>query len=686
MFSLFTFLAVGCSVLAEFTKSPVKILWIVRFALFFASFIPLMFYRFTFAFSYRKPRFKWFYYGVYVITPVLAVVSLLPQTMSKARLLPNGGYTTNIGPLLWLTVIVFLIIFSACFVILIEYGKRSDNRIKLQVRLMIYGVGAALLMNLGGQIALPELHVTNVEALRALVAAPSDLVFVLAVSYAMLRHKMFDVRSAVLRSIGYLLTIVTIVGVYIFTLLGISRFVFPNLNLSGFQNIYFVLAAILLAVSFSPLAKVIRIVTNKLFKQINYDPQQIINDVGQVLATEIKIGILSKQVNYILDKHMQTQTDIIVLEHGQIFFESGNYFTKQLPSFVHDLETLGFSTLFFEDPIDENQKHIMHKYGIAVFSVLKTHNEKIGYLLFSDKTNGNTYSKKDISLIDTIADEIAIGFQNSRSFSVLQEFNKTLQKKVDYATKEYRVANQKLKDDDLVKDDFISMASHQLSTPLSVIDGYLTLAKQGIYGNLNDKLGQSLGSALDRAEVMKNLLVDLLDISRMTAGKFSLQITPSNINKVVETEVDQLQAMAVEKKVELEFHPPEKPLPTLNIDAQKTGQVVMNLVHNALNYASGGKVDVYLQQKDNLAVVRVIDNGIGVPEDQKAKLFSKFYRADNAKKERPNGTGIGLYLVKRVIDDQGGKIIFSSELNKGSTFGFSIPIYGLSTPPKSEVN
>jgi signal transduction histidine kinase len=256
---------------------------------------------------------------------------------------------------------------------------------------------------------------------------------------------------------------------------------------------------------------------------------------------------------------------------------------------------------------------------------------------------------------------------------LVQSLNQTLQNKIDEAKKGLEEANKKLKESDQVKDDFISMASHQLSTPLAVIDGYLTLANQGVYGKLNDKLSNAISAAAERAQVMKSLLVDLLDISRMTAGKFMLQIEPGDINKVVKREFDQLNDLAMEKSVDYNFHPPREPIPSINLDSQKTGQAVMNLIHNALHYAAGKKVDVYLDSDDNNVIFKVIDNGIGVPEEQKAKLFTKFYRATNAKKERPNGTGIGLYLVKRVVEDQGGKIIFESKVNNGSTFGFTLP-------------
>ena len=245
---------------------------------------------------------------------------------------------------------------------------------------------------------------------------------------------------------------------------------------------------------------------------------------------------------------------------------------------------------------------------------------------------------------------------------------------LDKATNQLSEANEKLQQADTTKDEFISMASHQLGTPLATIEGYLSMVNQGYYGPLNEKLASTVNKALGRTNVMKGLLMDFLDVSRMTANKFYLDIEPTDFNKIIAEEVGALKASAAEAKVELAYHAPKQVPPLINLDEHKTRQAVMNLITNAINYTKGGKVDVFLRYDSVNAQYTVVDNGIGVPDEQKSKLFKKFYRADNAKETLPTGTGLGLYLVKRVVEDQGGKIIFHSEVGKGSTFGFVLPL------------
>ena len=256
--------------------------------------------------------------------------------------------------------------------------------------------------------------------------------------------------------------------------------------------------------------------------------------------------------------------------------------------------------------------------------------------------------------------------------------------KIEQTTADLTKANEALKQQDSVKNDFISMISHQLGTPLAVMDGFLTLVVQGFYGKTNEKMQDALEKTLSRTRNMKGLVFDLLNMSRMTAGKFFLEISDVDMSKVVSEEIEELQRQAHDRNVKLNYHPPEHAMPTIKADEPKTRQAILNLINNAIYYSPNGTVDVYLDSDSSNVIFKVEDTGIGVPDEEKEHLFTKFFRADNARKESPNGTGIGLYLVKRVITDHHGKLIFSSQVGKGSVFGFSLPISGANEPNSPE--
>ena len=173
---------------------------------------------------------------------------------------------------------------------------------------------------------------------------------------------------------------------------------------------------------------------------------------------------------------------------------------------------------------------------------------------------------------------------------------------------------------------------------------------------------------------MVYLIADLLNVSRLKTGKFVIETTTTDLSTVVEGEVSQLLESAKARGLELSYKKPSN-FPLTELDETKTRQVIMNFIDNALYYTpAGGKVQVELSSSVNTVEFRVIDNGLGVPKSEQPHLFTKFYRAENAKKARPDGTGLGLFMAKKVIVSQGGAIIFSSEEGKGSVFGFSLPI------------
>jgi signal transduction histidine kinase len=664
------FLYIGASFMGELLTIQ-QAIWADRASLSVALFIPLNFYRFALTFTGKKPKYASLYNSLFPLSILASAAAFLPSCIESIQRTSYGTTFKLVGPVLLVELIFIVGVFLSCFLMLHEENKKNTNGLRPQTRLIMFGIGSSVSLNLLARVILPEFHIF---AFTNTVGVPANLFFIIAIAYAILRHKMFDIRSTVLRTAGYAITILLTLVIYSSLLLGYSKLLFPNLYLDVKENIFFVGAAMILALTFKYLITGIEKITSKIFFRDRYDPQELLNQITHTMASELRMDLLGDQVCRLLNRYIHTQSDIIILDNEHIFYESQNYFKSVIPTFEKDLKKLGDELLVTDDLPEGDQKSILRNNHIDVFAVLKTHNEKIGYLLLGDKSSGASYDSSDVKTIKIVVDELAVGFQNSRSFSLVQQLSTTLQEKINQASKELNKANTKLKQNDAVKDDFISMASHQLGTPLAVIDGYISLAIHGVYGKLDDKLMIALKAGAERAQAMKSLLVDLLDISRITAGKFMLQVDLADIATVIQKEFESMKYLAIEKEVKYIYHPPKVPIPMLEIDAQKISQAAMNIIDNALYYAPGGTVDVYLGSNEAGATFKVVDNGIGVPESAKPKLFTKFFRADNARKERQNGTGIGLYLVKRIIKDHRGTLIFSSTENKGSTFGFTLPV------------
>lgn len=322
---------------------------------------------------------------------------------------------------------------------------------------------------------------------------------------------------------------------------------------------------------------------------------------------------------------------------------------------------------------DDHLRKLLKSYRLELVAPLRRQQEIIGYICLGEPAR-KRYARRHIGLLESVVDELSIAVQNVQSIQVVKELNAHLEQRVEAATQQLRASNAQLQRLDEAKDEFISMASHQLRTPLTSIKGYLSMLIEGDLGKVSKEQKQVLNEAFVSSERMVRLIGDFLNVSRLQTGKFVIDKHPVNLVKLVEREIEGLTQNAATRGIAFRFTPPKR-LPLLDLDENKIQQVVMNFCDNAIFYSKDGStIKVALKKTAGAVEFIVKDTGIGVPPDEQKHLFTKFFRATNARKARPDGTGVGLFLAKKVVRDHGGEIIFESKEGKGSTFGFRIPI------------
>lgn len=318
-------------------------------------------------------------------------------------------------------------------------------------------------------------------------------------------------------------------------------------------------------------------------------------------------------------------------------------------------------------------RRLLKSYKIDFTMPLIRGDQIIGFLFLGPRQSG-FYSSYDIGMVFDIKHELAIAVQNAASLEAVKELNAHLQQRIDAATDELRRSNDQLRGLDAAKDEFVSMASHQLRTPLTSVKGYLSMVLEGDAGKITKLQKQFLREALTSSERMVHLINDFLNVSRVQTGKFMIDRRSADFTKIVKQEVHALESTAEARGMKLKLILPKHPVVAV-VDEGKIRQVIMNFIDNALYYSKpNGEITVTLGEQANELRLEVHDQGIGVPLSQQGHLFTKFFRADNARTQRPDGTGVGLYLAKMVVVGHKGKLIFSSQEGKGSTFGFSLPL------------
>lgn len=226
-----------------------------------------------------------------------------------------------------------------------------------------------------------------------------------------------------------------------------------------------------------------------------------------------------------------------------------------------------------------------------------------------------------------------------------------------------------------IQADFVSLASHQLRTPLSAIKWYSEMLMSEKQGKLTQTQLRYLREIYRSNERAINLVNDLLDVSRIQEGQIHLEYRATKVEDVVEEIMDGFDTLIKANEVKVDFEILGGPLPKIEVDKEKLKRVIVNLLSNSIKYTMAkGKIKIAVEKIPNYLRVTVRDSGIGIPKDDQAKIFKKFFRSANVIKMVPDGTGLGLFIAKSLINVMGGKMSFSSDLGKGTTFYFTLPL------------
>lgn len=445
-------------------------------------------------------------------------------------------------------------------------------------------------------------------------------------------------------------------------------------------------AIALLTVLFIRISKIIRRYIKRTMQDDYYDMDEIVSSANRIVIGALSEATLANQLGKLLKDTFQAQfCEIVLFERNrdQIRYFGNNRRAMSKPEIVGMLDAshLDLIDLSFIPLNDTSNVIELAKRNVEIIKRIKYSNHddgrisyEYGLVLLGNKKSGVGYSKRDLILLSTIADQLEIGLDRIWQIEEINNFNHQLKTKVRESTNKLRTANRHLHELDRAKDDFVVMASHQLRTPLTSIRGYISMIVDGDFGEITNEQRRILDDVYSNCTQITYLIGDLLDMSRIQTGKWAIHKTPVQLAQIVSSEIDQISVTAQGRNISLDFTTGEN-LPAIQLDENKIRQVVMNLIDNAIYYShNGGKVEVNLHQEEDDIIFTVRDYGIGVSNSDKENLFKKFFRGSNARTVRPDGTGIGLYMAQKVVTGHNGRVIFDSKEGEGSTFGFRIPI------------
>jgi signal transduction histidine kinase len=272
-----------------------------------------------------------------------------------------------------------------------------------------------------------------------------------------------------------------------------------------------------------------------------------------------------------------------------------------------------------------------------------------------NRTDTGEFEPRVIDLLKTFATQSALAIQNARLFREIEEKSRQLE-----------TASQH-------KSEFLANMSHELRTPLNAIIGFSEVLSERMFGEINDKQAEYLGDILESGRHLLSLINDILDLSKIEAGRMELEPTDFDLPNAIDNTLTLIRERAQRRGIALGRKVDER-LGTIRADERKVKQVLLNLLSNALKFTpEGGQIDVRARLNNDEAEISVTDTGVGIAPEDQAAVFEEFRQVGAAAK-KVEGTGLGLAISRKFIELHGGRIWVRSEVGKGSTFAFTLPL------------
>lgn len=505
------------------------------------------------------------------------------------------------------------------------------------------------------------------------------------VAYAIFKYRLMDIRLAIRRGTVFSGIVIAVTAIYVLAGYLLGWTFFGGTYTFKTQIITGLIVAVFTAVGFRPLYEWLKKSTDRFLFKGEYRADELMADISDFLSRTLDLNLIIQTLrDEIIPALRIKNMEVIVLED---FMEENdgkkelipikkiiNCFKEQRDSLV--LEELKRKNM--EGNISKNCLPLieeLEKLRIALLIPLFIKDKLVGLFLLGAKKSGDMFTNEDIRTLEAIGSQAAIAVENARLYEEMKDFSKTLQKEVERQTKSLREANIRLQQLDQAKSEFISLASHQLRTPLSAIKGYISMMIEGSWGKVSKEQKENLEKVYHSNERLINLVEDLLTVSRIESGRLEFSYSLTSLQELTESVIDELKPFVEKKNLYLKYNKPKKPLPKVNIDQLKIRQVIQNLISNASQYTEQGGMTINLNSRDNKVIFSIQDTGIGISEEDKMTLFEKFSRGKGASKAYTEGTGLGLYLAAKLIQAHKGRIwVESKGKGKGSTFYFELPV------------
>ena len=681
-----------------------------------AAFLPCLFLRCFAVFPSVKRFamnrfFKWWVYAPGVLFSTTMFISYLAGN-SYERLL----FLTNIRPLfIFIPNLLILKGFSAAaYACLVHTWLSGDTlRQRKQAKWLFLGICF-------GTVPVFFLHTIpsalGMELPYGRFSAYTLALIPVCYGVAIIRHKLMDIELVLNRSSVYAVVSSVTLVVYLLSSQVLGRIFSATSPRSGTAVQLF--SILIVALLFAPMKHRVQDVIDRSFYQRRYNYRRTLLNLSEALSTMLRLDELGETLLSQLDEVLQPEFAALLLREGLLVYRSTSLLARNsgygVYDWIGDEEKLkeALKELDLESIRDKPERVNGKRLAVPLLSK----GDLVGVVLLGGKLSGQAYNAEDISLMKILSNQIAISVENAAIYERLRErvsfmedahsrlvetFRKShpdlpveraasplqsvsgdelaahstgedIISELDMIAEALIRSSEKLRVLDELKSQFLSNVSHELRTPLASIKGYADNLLDGVVGKLDERQRKYMERISQNCERLVRMINDLLNLSRIEAGRIEFIPTDVSLSPLISEVVFEFASIAEKKEVSLTSNCPSNV--TLFADEDKLREIIINLLDNAIKYTpSRGEVSVYVEDKGKCVDISVEDTGVGIPPESLNEIFDRFQRVQRKEGESSKGIGIGLAIVKSLVELHNGGISVQSELEKGSRFTVTLP-------------
>ncbi len=615
--------------------------------------------------------------------PAIIILIFIPTKYNIKEIKIRDWGSEVVPGSLYLFFLGYIIIYMGCgLYLLAKKYFRVSGLTRMQIKYIFGGIFLGASLGVCTNLIFLFCGISNFSIL----APFSALIMSVCISYAILKYQLMDIKVIIQKGLIYAMLFGLTFIFYSLIIRLLTELLENSVQFISAMTVF--ISSLFIVLTFKPMERFFQKITNRIFFKQEYDYSKTLSQLGEALNEIVQVNALVKQVVKTLSRSLQVRDIKVLLKNPKekiykvvgVNKKNNKIFEISIKSEIAKYllkNNVAINRDWLQIKIEENEKHNnknyqeiiskLDQYKVVLALPLIFQKELIGIMTLGKKLSGDPFSEKDIGLLSIFSNQLAVAINNAWLFENLEQ-------KVKDRTKDLKRAYNELSKIDKAKTEFISVASHQLRTPLTAIKGILDMSRSGDFGELNELQSKYISKAFESNERLIRLVNDLLNISRIEMGRMKLKIENFAIDSMIRSVMEELSEHARNKSLSLILKTKANKKYNVSADPEQIRQVLVNLIDNAIKYTDRGKVVAKIIDSSDALVVGIADTGRGIGQQDLKYIFKKYTRAKYETSRYIGGEGLGLYIVKKILEAHNGEVwAESAGINKGASFYFNLP-------------